>query len=127
MTFGGAGAGDGANAVFTGVLAEVELSVGSCDGRTTAGAGGFATRLGEPEGVTGFTGAMTGLIVPAGLAGAVCGMNAGFIFDPIAGVPPAGCTTDFDADCAGGLAAGLVDGGVVREFVGEVVAGKAGD
>lgn len=98
VTFGGAGAGDGAKAVFTGALAEVELSAVSCDGCATAGAGCFATRLGEPGGVTGFTGVMTGLIVPVVLAEAVCGINAGFIFDPVTGAPLVDCTAGFSTD-----------------------------
>ena len=91
VTFCWAGACSGANADFTGALAEVELSEGNCDWRTTAGAGGFATRLGEPGDVAGFTGAMTCLTAPALLAGAVSGINAGFIRDPVTGILAAGC------------------------------------
>ena len=67
------------------------------------------------------------MTAPAALAEAVCGINAGLIFDPVEGVLAAGCTAGFVADCAGGLAAGLEDGGVERELAGEVVTGKAGD
>ena len=69
-TFGGAGAGNGANAVFTWALAEEGLSAGS---------------IGEAEW------AITGLTAPVGLAGAVSGISAGLILDPVAGVPLAGC------------------------------------
>ncbi len=83
--------------------------------------------LESPGEVTGFTGAMTGLMVPADLAETVSGISAGFIFDPVAGVPLVDCTAGISTDWTSGLAAGLVDDGVVRELAGELVTGKAGD
>ena len=70
-TFGWAGAGDGVNATFTCDLVEEELSADS---------------IGEGEW------AITGLTAPVGLAGAVSGISAGLILNPVAGVPLAGCT-----------------------------------
>lgn len=105
-TFGWAGAGIGVNATFTYDLAEEELSSGL---------------LGEAEW------AITGFTAPVGLAGAVSGISAGLILDPVAdrvaGVPLAGCAERLVEDLDVGLAAGPIDGWVVFGLAGEVAVG----
>ena len=76
-TFGCAGAGNEVNAVFTCDLEEEGLSAGS---------------IGEAEW------AITGLTAPVGLAGAVSGISAALILDPVAGVPLAGSAERLVAD-----------------------------
>jgi len=110
VTFGSAGADGGTKTVFTCNLAEEGLPAGSP---------GEAAE------------AITGLTVPDGLAGAVSGINAGLIFDLIAGAdlvagaPLAGCTAGLWTDCAGDLAAVPVEVAIARDVVGALVAGEA--